>query len=81
MAHDLALAIPERVDKGVLRLDLGSQMQQVLEEVLEGVLDKVLDVVHLKVVPERLLVAIPWEGLEEVHKAVDLILLLPLRDD
>ena len=79
MVRDLPLAIPERVDEGVLRLDLSSLMQQVLEEVLEGALDKVLDAVHLKEVLERLHVATLREGLEEVHKRVDLLLLLPLR--
>ena len=48
MVRDLPLAIPERVDEGVLRLDLSSPMQQVLEEVLKGVLDTVLDVVHFR---------------------------------
>ena len=42
-------------------------------------LNKVLDVVRLKEVLEILLVATHREGLEEVHKGVDLLLLLPLR--
>ena len=48
MVRDLPLAVPERIDKGVMRLNLSSQKQQVLEEVLRGVLDKLLDVVHLR---------------------------------
>ena len=35
---DLPLAVPARVDKRVLHLDLSSLMQHVLEEVLDGVL-------------------------------------------
>ena len=76
--RDIPLAVPERVDKVVLRLDLSSPMQQVLEEVLEGVLDKVLGVVHLKEVPERVLVVTLGEGLEYVPEGLDLLLLHPL---
>ena len=78
MLLDIPLAAPKHVDKGVLRLDLGSLMQQVLKEVLEGVVDEVFDEVHSKEVLERVIVTTRREELEEVPKEVDLLLLHPL---
>ena len=63
---DLPLAVPERVDKVVLCVDLSSPMQKVPKEVLTGVLVQVLDEVHLKELLERVPVATLTDGLEEV---------------
>ena len=37
--YDLSLAVREHVDKGALRLDLSSLIQQALKEIFKGVLD------------------------------------------